>query len=263
MRDSKWEHLGAGHEQPDFILVRESLGIELAEWLDEDQTKKAREFDRFEKEINEAAASSLMTFAKSFQPSTEQRYMTLLELKALPRRNEKNVVIGHLLDFLGGARRPQTSWEQRFGVIHVELPSELARVFRSIHFSCAPFESLNLGFTINRASSFDPEDAVQALLEELNDKLVAKRNLYYEAKAAKRISRLWLLVHYSRGLLWNTPYDGIGLKQGRSLDEHTSRQIIVERCHRFISGIGTGAFDRVFLFFDVSPGSQSLELWPG
>jgi hypothetical protein len=54
---------------------------------------------------------------------------------------------------------------------------------------------MNLGFSINRASSFDPEDAVRALLEELRDKLVAKGQLYADAKAAKRLNALWLVVH--------------------------------------------------------------------
>jgi hypothetical protein len=67
---------------------------------------------------------------------------------------------------------------------------------------------------------------VVALLEELRDKLLAKRHLYAEAKAAKQLNELWLLVHYGRGLLWNTPYHGLGLKHGRALDEDTSRQIL-------------------------------------
>jgi hypothetical protein len=58
-------------------------------------------------------------------------------------------------------------------------------------------------------------------------------------------------------------FHGIERKRRRSLDEHTSREIILEDCWQFISEIGTGVFDRVFLFSDVSPGSQSFELSPG
>ena len=103
---------------------------------------------------------------------------------------------------------------------------------------------------------------MQALLDELHDKLVAKGSLYSQSKSDRQLKQLWLVVHYGRGLLWNTPYHGIGMKEGQPLDEQTSRQIIAQRAHDFISSVGARAFDKVFLFFDMTPGSQAFEVWP-
>ena len=190
--------------------------------------------------------------------------MTLVGLKTLPKRQEKDLAINLLLEFLRDVAKPPTQWEQKYGVIYgAELPQGLSCYFQSAHLRLVRSGDINLGININRASSYDPEDALQALLDEVRDKLVTKRHLYSQAKADRHLTELWLVVHYGRGLLWNSPYHGIGLKEGRPLDEVTSRQIIVERCREFISEIGTGSFDRAFLFFDVSPGSQSFELWPG
>ena len=41
-RQSQWEYCGANHERPDFVLLDEKIGIELGEWLHEDQTAAAR-----------------------------------------------------------------------------------------------------------------------------------------------------------------------------------------------------------------------------
>ncbi len=261
---SRWERSGASHDRPDFILPDEKIGIELGEWLHEEQTAAAREIGRFEKEINNTViASGLTAFAKSFTHSADERYMTLLEVKSVPRRKEKDSAIHLLLDFLRAARKPETARELEFGVIHAaELPQPLKPFFGSVHLWRVRSDNFNLGININRATSFDPEDAVQALLDELHDKLVTKNDLYARTKADNQLKRLWLVVHYGRGLLWNTPYDGIGLKQGRPLDEHASREIVVERAHDFTSRSGTDAFDKVFLFFDVTPGSESFQVWP-
>jgi hypothetical protein len=263
-RNCHWEHCGGEHERPDFILASEMIGIELGEWLDPGQTARAREIDRFEREINErAAANGLAAFVKSLTNSTEERYMTLVDVKSLPRRKEKDSAIDLLLNFLKIAGKPETAWERKHGVIYAaESPQALAAFFRSVHLRRLHSEDFNLGINLNRASSFDPEDAVRALLDELQDKLIAKGPLYAQSKSDRQLKQLWLVVHYGRGLLWNSPYHGIGLKEGRPLDEQTSRQIIAQRAHDFTSGVGAGAFDRVFLLFDVTPGSQALEVWP-
>jgi hypothetical protein len=263
-RRSQWEYCGASHERPDFVLLDEKIGIELGEWLHEEQTAASREIDRFEKEINEAAvAHGLNAFTRALKASTEERYMTLVDVKTIPRRIDKGPAIEALLDFLRTARKPASDRELRFGVRYAtELPEPLSDFFRSVHLRRLRPEDFNLGVNINRASSFDPKDAVQALLDELHDKLVAKGSLYSQSKSDRRLKQLWLVVHYGRGLRWNTPYHGIGLKEGQPLDEQTSRQIIAQRAHDFLSGVGAGAFDKVFLFFDMTPGSQAFEVWP-
>ncbi len=63
-------------------------------------------------------------------------------------------------------------------------------------------------------------------------------------------------------MLWNTPYHGIGLREGKPVDEMTSRQVISERAGAYAASVRGGAFDRVFLFFDLGAGSERRALWP-
>src|SRR5712692_7678265 len=108
--------------------------------------------------------------------------MTLVDIKSLPRRKEKDSAIDLLLDFLKIAGKPETVWERKHGVIYAaELPQALAAFFRSVQLWRLGSGDFNLGVNLNRTSSFDPEDAVQALLDELQDKLVAKRSLYADS----------------------------------------------------------------------------------
>lgn len=260
----RWRYEGGYHERPDFVLLKGRIGVELGEWLHRKQTAAARELDRFETEMGQAAHRRLMTaFTRSFKPSPTTRYAVVISVKKVPARQNKQAVIKALLDFLRKARRPGTAWERRHGVMvgQAELPDSLAPFVSSIQISEAPTQNLNLGIVINRAGSFDPEVAVEALLNGINDKLVTKRARYSRTKAEKGLHQLWLVIHYGRGMLWNTPYDGLGFKEGRPLDEHTSRQILVERAREFVSRVGTGPFDRVFLLFDVSPGLECFKVW--
>jgi hypothetical protein len=142
------------------------------------------------------------------------------------------------------------------------MPKNLSPFLSFIRIIEARSQNLNLGISVSRASSFDANDAVNALVALIADKLVRKRCLYEKTKIDKGLQQLWLLVHYGRGMLWNTPYDGLGLAEGRPLDEQTNRQIIKERIRKFIDEIGAGPFDRVFLLFDMTPGFECMELFP-
>jgi len=265
LRARRWRYEGRYHERPDFVLLKGRIGVELGEWLHQKQTVAARELDRFETEMRQAAHRRRMTaFTKSFKPSSTTRYAVVISVKKVPARQNKQAVIKALLGFLRRARKSGTAWERRYGVMvgQAELPDSLAPFISSIQISESPTQNLNLGIVINRAGSFDPEVAVEALLNGINDKLVTKRDRYSGTRTEKRLRQLWLVVHYGRGMRWNTPYDGLGLKEGRPLDEHTSRQILVERAREFVSTVGAGPFDEVFLLFDVSPGLECFEVWP-
>ena len=134
-RRSRWKRSGGGHEPPDFIISKEKIGVELGEWLHKQQTADAREIDRFERGINKrATAKRISAFAKSLTRSTEERYMTLADVKSLPRRREKDLAIDLLLDYLRTAKKPETARERKHGVIYAaELPQAVASFFRSVH----------------------------------------------------------------------------------------------------------------------------------
>jgi hypothetical protein len=103
---------------------------------------------------------------------------------------------------------------------------------------------------------------MQALLDILRDKLETKRELYWQARRARNLKELWLVIHYSRGFLLNSPYHGIGLRADKPVDEMTSRQIS-ERARGFVAGVTGSTFERVFLFFDyLTPGPDCRAIWP-
>jgi hypothetical protein len=259
-----WLYAGANHERPDFVLSEEKIGVELAEWIHPKQMKVARETERFEAEINQAAEhSGLIEFTKSFELSPNTRFKIVLSVRTIiPRRSKERVIRG-LLDYLRAAKKPETDRERKFGVgfSSGELPKNLTPYFCSVRIIEAPSRNFNFGITVNRSASFNPYDAVLALLDQIQSKVLTKRELYSNTKAEKKLQHLWLLLHYGRAMHYNTPYDGLGLKEGRPLDERTNRQIIVERAGEFIGEIGAGPFDRVFLLFDMTPGFECMELF--
>ncbi len=113
LRARRWRYEGGNHERPDFVLLKGRIGVELGEWLHEKQTKAARELDRFETEMRQAAHCRWMTaFTKSFKPSPIPRYAVIISVKKVPARQNKQAVIKALLDFLRNARRPGTAWER-------------------------------------------------------------------------------------------------------------------------------------------------------
>jgi hypothetical protein len=142
----------------------------------------------------------------------------------------------------------------------VDLSPELGRYFATVHLVRPP--KINLGLTVSRGGSFEPQDALDALLEVMRDKLETKCPLYQEARRARNLSALHLVVHYGRGMLWNAPYHGIGLREGKPVDEMTSREVISARASAYAASVRGGAFDRVFLFFDLGAGSECRPLWP-
>jgi hypothetical protein len=257
-----WGYLGAHHERPDFVSA-DDIGIELGEWLHEAQTQGAREIDRFEEEIITGAGTRGMTvFLKSFEAAEEPRYQVALHVAEVPTRRMRSAIVTALLDFLETCAKPATPRELGYGKVYGpgDLSPELGRYFATVRLVRAP--KINLGLTISRGGSFEPQDALGALLEVMRDKLETKCPLYQEARRARNLSALHLVVHYGRGMLWNTPYHGIGLREGKPVDEMTSRQVISDRASAYAASVRGGAFDRVFLFFDLGARSECRALWP-
>lgn len=246
-----WRYDGAHREQPDFVHPEERIGVELAEWLDRKQTRKARERERFEKEINQSAElRGLTPFVKSLKACAEARYTVCLGLRKLPSRNEKTPVIGELLDYLPTVRRPGSDRECKSGVVlgSADLPKDLARYFSRVRIFEARSRA-SLGILIPPPGGAADPSAVKALLAIMKDKTVKKSGLYCTAKCKKNLQELWLLLHYGRGLRWNTPYPT------------RSEPVIVKRAREFINQTGPGPFDRVFLLFDMTPSFGCIQLF--
>lgn len=260
---SCWNY-ASDDDRPDFVWPQGCIGIELGEWLHKEQTSKSVQTARYEDEINRAAQQRGLTlFLKSFGLSDVDRYTVLLIPTELPLRKERPAAINALLSFLESVPRPSSEFESRHGKRfgRDDLPKELQPFFSFVSIHIAPHGSL--GIQINRAASFDPEDSYVALQKLLDDKLVQKRSLYEEAKQSKGLTVLWLVVHYGRAFGINSPFEGIGIRQGLGADAATSLQIVVNRAHDSIERAAGQPFDRIVLFWDFSPRPLCFELWPG
>ncbi len=262
LKAKTWKYTGSGHRRPDFVSS-DGVGVELTEWLHQNQTQRARETEKFEQEIVSAAeARHLTAFLKSFDASDLPRYVVVVHTREVPRQRDREEVTTRLLDFLVACDKPRSARELRYGRIfgQAELPEALGHYFATVQIRCAT-GNINLGLSIARGGSFASEDALKALLTVMRDKLEAKLDLYQKTRREKQLEALHLLVHYGRGFVWNTPYHGIGLREGRSLDERTSRQVISERASRYAASVSGGAFDRIFLLFDLGSDSDCRLVW--
>lgn len=262
LKAKTWKYTGTGHRRPDFVSS-DHIGIELAEWLHQEQTRAARELERFEQEIIAAATTRRMTaFLKSFEASELRRYTVVLHVRGVPRRRARAETTNRLLDFLQTCAKPCGARKLRYGRVfgQAELPEELSSHFATVHIWPAT-NDINLGISISRGGSFASEDALTSLIEVMRDKIEAKLRLYESTKRERDLKALHLVLHYGRGFIWNTPYHGIGLREGRPLDELTSRQIIAERASRYAASVRGGAFDCIFLFFDFGSESHCRLIW--
>lgn len=259
---SRWRY-GSDDDRPDFVWPRGRIGVELGEWLHEEQTRSSVQSHRYEDEINcTAKRRGLTPFLKSFKRSNIDRYFVLATPRSLPRRKERLAAIDALLSFLADAPRPSSEFERRRGKIFglADLPKQLEPFFSHVSIHIAP--NINLGIQLNRATSFDSEDAYLALEKLLRDKLVRKCRLYEVAKQSKGLTRLWLVVHYGLAFGINSPFEGIAIRQGLGADAATSLQLIVNRAHESIERAAGQPFDRVVLLLDFSPRPLCFELWP-
>ena len=112
---SRWKY-GSDGDRPDFVCPRGRIGVELAEWLHEEQTRRSVQISRYENEIVCAAQRRRMTrFLKSFKRSNIDRYMVIATPRLLPGRKERLATIEALLCFLANAPPPSSDFERRRG----------------------------------------------------------------------------------------------------------------------------------------------------
>ena len=189
--------------------------------------------------------------------------MAVIHVRKVPKERGRKEITKRLLDFLVACDKPRSAWELRNGRTfgQAELPEALGDYFATVQIRCAT-GNINLGLSIARGGSFASKDALEALLTVMRDKLATRQDLYQKTRRERELEALHLLVHYGRGFVWNTPYHGIGLREGRSLDEPTSRQVISEHASRYAASVNGGAFDRIFLLFDLGIDSDCRLIWP-
>ena len=197
LRYGKWTHLGDG-DQPDFINQERLLGVELTEWLDEPQTRRAIQIERFIAEIRLAVKAHRLTqFDKTFKPGDEVvRYSVNLHIANLPSQRDKKAVIEELLEFLPDAlekRRADLAPHGSFFVAPTDMPPKLACYFHEMIFF--QFEGgVNLGVMSSEGGSYDPAQPLESLFRTIRRKVIEGSDLYNSARKKYGLRGLLLVI---------------------------------------------------------------------
>jgi hypothetical protein len=201
LRASCWKYRGV-NSPVDFICEDKAIGIELAEWIDEEQARWVNERDRFREQINiEITRRRLARFSTGGAGCTVQVY-----IRTLPARIEKSKAVEQLIDFLipfEEAHRPQILRGEILTVGSQELPPTLGSYFDTLIFY--GFPSSNLGVTLTRKSSFEAGAAIRSLRAIIATKITKKAENYTREKRRLGLLQLWLVIHYSSPGVFNAP----------------------------------------------------------
>lgn len=232
-----------GPDPPDFLGTWESgkrIGVELAEWLHEKQTARARAYATLEKE---ARSRIIWQHANRFNVllfpiAGDNVYPTKTVFpKVIVERSR-------MLDQFDPSSRltdPNGWW----------LPCEafpvLGRYVIGVRIS--PSGRIPQAIKVTREGSYHENDAFNAARVVLTKKLDDKRQQYADLKVQLNLDALHLILYYNRALLWNTPTEGVD----------GGIEVVVERTKEWLGG-NRGSFDQVFVFLAHEPGKQVFAL---
>lgn len=235
-----------GNDPPDFVCtdsLQRRIGIELAEWVHEQQIAASKPQHRIRSSISPATSQLAIQAGNVGRvllfPGRELRDRDVEQFRA------------ELADWIASIETSWVDFAER-STLHQGVP---VRDFSSHPLLAAHLAQIDVFPRKDEANVFlgifagggpySTKPAVEALLAVLGKKV----QKYSDLHDTESLAELWLLVYYWQGYLHNSPYDapGYGLSQiaaqiGPSLQaEH-------------------GHFDRVYLF-DV-PKRQLLTMWP-
>ncbi len=233
----------AGADPPDILCETNKvrrIGVELREWLHEDQTTRARAFEDLEREIAGQIPSSVLK-------QLNQYWISLIpRSEVFPSKSKRLQFKSELVDFLYKVVRSG----QLIGERKHWKDSSLSPTLREYLTGITIYRNLSPPrVEFSRTTSYSPANAIDALLSALKKK-ITKSN-YESLKQEHSLNELYLVVYYARALLWNTPYyDGINV----------GIETAVEQARAEMTRDG-GPFDKVFLFLAFEPGMKVFRLW--
>lgn len=247
----EWEE---GTDPPDVICLDKEgkrFGVELAEWLNEEQMKASKLRERIEESFlkviqsrNVAPPSKVGMIWLHTKPNTQ-----LKEADAENFHNEIYTFIEKVNSDSSNNKdfdSPQGFSVQDFsGYLFLDRYLEDLRFFSRVHFAETSLGIPWIRFR-NWGGAYTPNDAVDALLKIMDKKISKYQNLHQE----QEIDELYLLIYYDQGSFYNTPFiaPNFGFRQ------------IVEIANRR-ANINPGFFQKIFLFNSVYPNHEFAELW--
>ena len=235
-----------GPDPPDFICSDAGgarIGVELSEWIDEDQIAHERPQYQLEEEflkvINSRAENppSNIGLVRIF----EKTGMRLKHADAARFRTE-------LYEFIKDLNECWTALEDHDSPQGVDIDDDqfssyplLQKYLIGLICQSQVWQQAHVGnewiaFT-NHGGAYSPDTALKALERALARKTAKYRGLHSQLKLAE----LHLLLYYDQGFHYNSPFDAPG---------HGFREVV--RHLRDVAMSDHGVFDRIFLFIPAT-----------
>lgn len=243
-----------GANPPDVLCIDNDgkrIGVELAEWLNEEQMKSSKVRERMEDSFVEAIRSQ-----EIHPPSNvglvwlnPKSHAPLREIDAEPFRDELLAlieVINSTWEENEDSRSPQAFFHETFS----SYPY-LSRYLVSLRFFPRSQFDTTLGIRWirfpNHTEAYTPQHSVDALLEIIDKKTSKYLNLHQQ----QSLNELYLLIYYDQAWIYNTPFyaPGFGFRD------------IAEIASQTVAG-NHGVFQKIFLFNSLYQCQEAIELWP-
>lgn len=243
-----------GANPPDIICTDDEgkrVGIELVEWLSEEQIKAFKTREKVEESFLETIRS------QEIPPPSNIGLIWLSTQSAAPLRQAD--AEGFRKELRSLIERVNSDWEKNEG-------SRSPQGYSYQDFSSSPILDQYLGslrfwprsqFNTflgmrwvrfpNHTDAYTPQDAVDALLKVIGKKTSKYRGLHQQ----ESLDELYLLLYYDQGWIYNTPFNA---------PEFGFREI-AEIAARAAAN-NHGVFQKIFLFNSLYGAQEAVQLWP-
>lgn len=243
----------------DFVSPDMRIGVELTEWLGENEAQYVDQRDSFRDEVlSEIAARG----PERFRPGGAGCTAIVSVISKPPRRPERPAIISKLLEFLGdfeNRRRPRFRINPVIKVEDTEFPPALRAYFDAL--TLCEFEILNLGIVVQRARSAGSDVALRSFRERLSAKVIDGFKKYLAEKKSLGLKELWLVIHYSRPGVFIEPMIEMGLQVGFGEHRRKTQKDVAAKLTPIAREIRGGAFDRIWFLVDCQPDPFSQEIF--
>lgn len=246
----KWER---GANPPDILCLDHCgrrIGVELGEWLNQDQIHDAKKKEKVENSFLAAIGSEKVPPLGSIG----MVWLELISSTLLSKgdRGQFRLEIYELLTKMDLCWCEREEQQDPQGYVHKdfsEFPC-LRRYLKGIQFF--PHSRIDthpgdawICFEDMGGGAFVAESAVKALLH-----LLRKKTEKYESlQADQRLDELYLVAYYDQAVLYNTPFHPLHLPYVAKLAARAVAR-------------NPGHFQRIYLFKATEPTLESFQIWP-
>lgn len=274
----EWEFIEDDPPDVALRLGKGLIGIELTEWLDQEQTEDDVVRGQFEEELRNDALShaEAQGLPHSWGVDSLAIRLEVIEnsngrMTFPPKGRDRDKVIQELWAFLHGEAMNQsaeaanpyaTTWDKpawpasRLFLRH-ELPDSLGRCFDSIAVWASSMAG-TIQVTVCRGKGADtPQRAFTALVDGIKNK-TEKYRTAPSPRSDKDLGAMWLIVYYDSARWANSPYHGFQSLIGSAAK--SEEKAIADEARKQIAAHGAGIFDTVYLIFTHR--RQVACIWP-